>query len=667
MTEPWLNNVRGDQVLPLINLNKKIIRVEAGPGTGKTFGLVRRVQRILHPDGLNVQGKDVLVVAFNRVIARQLQADISECLKTSEHDGEPRIRTVHALCLEVINQPLRILMEHERDAMLYDVREAFPSLKETYKKHKDTEQALAEHEAKIADHPKLWQAVKRWLTKHGAQLISELPALLLSRIRGGDFKGEVYDHVVVDEFQDLTPAEQQLFFALRKRNGSLVVLGDPRQSIYAFRGNDRQGLSKLEALISSTSLKVNDVPMTECQRCPEQIVMAANRLMILSAAAAMSPGSSAIAETYVLTWSTPRAEAKGIAKALVDSIAEHPMDKHLVMVTRRNFGYWLRHEIKALNKDLKVDLNFSESLLETWPVREAFLYFCLRADPDAPTWRAWLGYQAAPTGKAFVAAQRNAGAYLKLLKSLKSFDGAAVEAIAGSDSKPQGGGGKNVKERSERFVALNRRFEWNGKDAREFIDAVLADDTWITDALDDRETPAIDMEICRDKTRAMLQDLQQSKPGKPADFYLKEVAQSLRYQIATREPFIPEEKADIQVATLWGAKGITADRVFILGLCEEAIPGARRPEYPGDDDDYLEEQRRLFYVSITRSKNLLVLSRALSMSFQEAASMGLQGRYPKTGFWTNLESSQFLQEIEPHLPGAIDGDEWLEAMLVKSA
>jgi superfamily I DNA/RNA helicase len=52
------------------------------------------------------------------------------------------------------------------------------------------------------------------------------------------------------------------------------------------------------------------------------------------------------------------------------------------------------------------------------------------------------------------------------------------------------------------------------------------------------------------------------------------------------------------VATLWGAKGVTAEHVYILGVCEEGIPGERRDEYPGTEADYMEEQRRLFYVSI---------------------------------------------------------------------
>lgn len=75
MCRSWNEGVRGREVLPLINLNAETIRVEAGPGTGKTFGLVRRVERILHPEGLAASGRDVLVVAFNRVISKQLQLE----------------------------------------------------------------------------------------------------------------------------------------------------------------------------------------------------------------------------------------------------------------------------------------------------------------------------------------------------------------------------------------------------------------------------------------------------------------------------------------------------------------------------------------------------------------------------------------------------------------
>src|SRR5215467_13148029 len=129
ISESWNDGVRGTQVLPLINTDAETMRVEAGPGTGKTFGLVRRVERIMHPEGLGVSGKDVLVVAFNRVIAKQLGTEINERLQTFDHEGSPRIRTIHALCLEVIGEILRLLLPHEREAMVYDVLEKYSSLR----------------------------------------------------------------------------------------------------------------------------------------------------------------------------------------------------------------------------------------------------------------------------------------------------------------------------------------------------------------------------------------------------------------------------------------------------------------------------------------------------------------------------------------------------------
>ena len=86
------------------------------------------------------------------------------------------------------------------------------------------------------EHHELWQGARQWLVRHKAHLVSDLPRLLLARLKGGDFPEKGFDFVIVDEFQDLTAGEQELMFRLRRAGGQLVVLGDPRQSIYTFRG-----------------------------------------------------------------------------------------------------------------------------------------------------------------------------------------------------------------------------------------------------------------------------------------------------------------------------------------------------------------------------------------------------------------------------------------------
>jgi DNA helicase-2/ATP-dependent DNA helicase PcrA len=659
MPKSWNHDVRGTQVPLLINSDADTIRCVAGPGSGKTFGLVRRVERILHPEGLAIDGHDVLVVAFNRVIARQLRDDIHARLNTFECKHQPVIRTIHALCVEVIGEELRMLLPHEVDAMIYDVLEEYPPVAARYEDFYEAGQALRDHEAGHVEHLLLWQAARKWLLRHKAHLVSDLPRLLLERLKGGDFPDQGYGYVIVDEFQDLTPGEQELMFRLRRAGGQLVALGDPRQSIYTFRGNDRQGLAKLETLVGDGGV-ITDVSITECQRCPKRIVVAANKLMSLSGVDEMVPVSDAVANIHVVTWKKPEAEAAGMAVAIVKNIQAHPNERHLAMVTRRQFGYWLRDKIAEHDPKLRVELGFSEGLLESWAAREAFLIFCLLIDPDRPTWRAWLGYNNSLTGKDFSAPRRSASAYLKLLTGASdAITEAMIEALAAEPrGKPRGAGGIAIWDRAKRFLDLRSKFDWNGEDAEGFVTNLFDPQHWIGSTYDAEKVDgaSLDLQLLREKTLALLNQ-EKEKPGNPPLQRLRSVAERLRHQIATNEPLDTGEPSSLHVATLWGAKGVTAEHVYILGACQEALPGQRRDEYPGTDADYCDEQRRLFYVSITRAKETLVISRALLVGRGPSKQLGLT---VTTGsrFWADLKMSPFLHDIMGQMPTAVPGDAW---------
>lgn len=660
LSAPWNKEVKGKQVLPLINDDAPVIRVEAGPGTGKTFGLVRRVVRILHPQGLNCSGKKVAVVAFNRVIAKQLSEDIEEELKHSPHDEMPVIQTVHGFCLRLVGEDIRILLPHEREAMLYDILCDYPQVKNAFENHREAEQALHDHEAKIHEWPELWQAVQLWLTRHKARLISDLPGLLLDRIKGGDFAGSQFDHVIVDEFQDLTPAEQELFLKLRSPQGELVVLGDPRQSIYAFLGNERKGLAKLAEHPLLAGIPMHDCPMTECHRCPKEIVLAANKLMSLAEAMPMTPISDTQAKTLVVCWKTPESEAKGMAARIKDQIQSSPVDhKHLAMVTRRQFGYRLRDELAKLDPEITIELGFSESILEFWPVREAFLFFCLLADPDPPTWRAWLGYRIPSANKNHLAPKRNAPAYLNFLSRCEdSISAASVLQLSGeSRTTNRGEGGRALGDRACRFRDLLKGKPWDGMGAGDFIHTILDPEMWIGGNADDTVTAKLDLQILRDNALQILADLESQGKLKERDDQLRQGARQLRYSIATREPLATESKSRLKVTTLWGAKGLNAHHVYVLGLCREAIPGIRTAEYPGTDADYYEEQRRLFYVTITRSRETLVLSRPKKIKPGDAQKLNLRVGAPNSHY-SELQMCPFLRDIMDTLPTAVDGEKF---------
>ena len=657
--ESWNDGVRGDEVPRLINSDAQMIRVESGPGTGKTFGLIRRVHRLMHPDGLGVPGSEILVVAFNRVIAKELRAEIASELLGAGISELPKIHTLHALCLRIIEEEMRLLLPHESEAMLYDVLHLYPKIRSRYEKrpYDHTTQALHDHEAGHKEDTELWQAVMQWLDRHNAALISDLPRRVLDRIRGGDFRNHRYRYVIVDEFQDLTSAEQELFFRLRSEDGQFLALGDSRQSIYAFRGNAREGLRRLDEWANKTALNLADLPLRQCQRCPRRIVKAANQLMSLSDAEQMKPGSQEPGDIHVLLWHTPRDEAQGMARKIFNRIRAHPDERHLVMVTRRQFGFWFRDALVNLAPDLDLDLSFEEGILESWAAREAFLFFCLLVDPDPPTWRAWLGYQD-PTKKKpplFKAPNRNAGAYLRLLKESNDLITEEVieELSKESRTKNRGPGGSNVWDRATRYLSLRDEVgNWRKYTPEEVLQTVFSERFWDMSA----EGSEVDLALLREKATQVLEEFEDEQT--PEEEWLQVLAQKLRYRVATREPLARDEDADVEVMTLWGAKGITADNVYVLGLCDEAIPGSRRDEYPGTESQYIEEQKRLFYVSLTRAKNTLVLSRAQEIGLIEAKRMGLQVSEKSFGNMADLQMSRFLRDIMSQLPDAMPGDSW---------
>lgn len=663
MNQPWNEGVKGTQVRPLINDDSKTIIVEAGPGTGKTFGLVRRVERILHPSGLAVQPENVLVVAFNRVIAQDLRKAIERRLKEAGSTSKlPVISTIHALCRSAIGKELRLLMDHEREPLIYDVLQMFPELRTDYD-YKKASQSLALHEANLESHPTLWQGVERWLIRHKAALLSDLPQLLLNSLKGGDFTDTAYDHVIVDEYQDLTAAEQELFRRLTRAGGSMVALGDPRQSIYAFRGNDRLGLGRL----ANDRPDPKKITMTECQRCPNTVVEASNRLMSLSGAQPMVSTNPAAAEIATVHWLTPQAEAKGMAKAIVANLEAHPQDRHLVMVTRRQFGTMLRRHLRGLRDDLDVEMNFSEDLLESWAAREAFLFLSLMVDPDAPTWRAWFSYQNSDSGKKYRAPKRSSPAYLRFLADCD--DIITVDAVErfSREAKPKslGEGTKCLHQRALRFASLKSATGWDGiPDSASRLDGVFDSDIWVGPAYEDADLAREDLRILLLQCKQLLADERMNQL--PEDERLTHVLRDLRYLIATREPMresvdssdAPEQpRLRVQIATLWGAKGVTADHVYVIGLCEEAIPGERESDYPGTAEDHREEQRRLFYVSITRTTRTLVLSRPKKIQQGDASKLRLTLTDNKA--WGELHASPFLRDILPVVPDSVEGDEWL--------
>ena len=134
----------------------------------------------------------------------------------------------------------------------------------------------------------------------------------------------------------------------------------------------------------------------------------------------------------------------------------------------------------------------------------------------------------------------------------------AIEELATGTKQPPGAGGKNLWNRAKRFVELKKQLRWDETSALALVEELFDIAMWGEQQLADPATARLDMELLRAKGCEICQECQIENPDSTTQQILKAVASRLRYQIATREPFVTDVKTDLNIATLWGAKGITA-------------------------------------------------------------------------------------------------------------
>lgn len=109
--------------------------------------------------------------------------------------------------------------------------------------------------------------------------------------------------------------------------------------------------------------------------------------------------------------------------------------------------------------------------------------------------------------------------------------------------------------------------------------------------------------------------------------------------------------------TFHGSKGLTARVVILAGLCDGMMPGRDDQLSPDEAQADLEEQRRLFFVGVTRTTETLVLSHYSWLPTAVAMPLGARLGVKRPGGSLTV-ASPFLQELGHELPKAVRGQDW---------
>ena len=606
------------------------LRVRAGPGTGKTFALMRRVARLLEE---GVTGRRVLVSTFTRMAA----SDLKEAVVQLNVPGAGLVRatTIHAYCFGVLKRHdvLEITGRVPRPVLDFECRFLVEDLcGGTYGDVHERRRRLKAFEAAWArlqdDHPgwprnavdQAFQAeLLDWLRFHRAMLIGELVPEALRYLRNNPAARELghFIHILVDEYQDLNVAEQSIIDLLAGC-GALTIVGDEDQSIYSFKYAHPDGIEDFHLRHSESE----DKTLSTCRRCPTAIVMMANQLIANNtrrASRALIPREeNGEGEVHIVQWRNIEAEADGLARFVRDRVATAQVQpgQILVLAPGRVFGYAIRDALNRL--DVQAHSFFQEQALEGDPkqieasrTQQAMTLLALLVDRvDSVALRCWCGFGSQSL-------RRPAWARVRQLCE-ESGDAISVvleEIRNNRRSLPYGG-------------SLRARLEELSRDLEE-CGALAGQD------LIDRLFPADD---------DAFQTLRELASGVPANADAETLLDTLRTSIT--QPVLPTDVDYVRVMSLHKSKGLTADLVIVMGCVEGLVP---RVDYGGAGQDMvLEEQRRLFYVALTRTRQTLVLSSVTNLPADVAHRLRARSR---------TITSRFIHELGPARPAAILGTE----------
>ena len=573
--------------------------VVAGPGSGKTRVLTRRIARLV---ASGVDPSQIMAITFTRRAAGQMRQRLSALLSTGL--GAMQVGTFHRLALSLLRElgcePKLVLDEVEarrlQEGALADAglsgsvtaasqaislakaaAQGPDEIAEEWRPHYDAYQA-ALHAAGACDYDDILLDLLRLL---------EGDAAVREQVRAR------FPYLLIDEFQDLNAAQYRLVLQLAGAGAGLMAIGDPDQAIYSFRGASPAYFVHLRDRFSDTQL----FHLGANYRSQGHIVEAAAAVVGHNPGreaielAAMRPGKERIRLIEV-----PSETAEGIA--VVREIARMVGGTDMVQTDAGAEGTRSFADFAVLFRTGR-----QGQVLEECFRKEGLPYRLVGQK----------GFLQAPAVRAALAFARYAAISQEDLRRWQALEAMGVEPHILRQVRR----GELSAAAQDRVEALEARIaEYRQWAAQEGAGAWVR--RWQAEFGDPEDEDLEHLARVGDAAGTLAQLLETVLLGAEADY---------------EERGGPQGPEAVALMTLHAAKGLEFPVVFICGVEDGLIPFRER-------DADLAEERRLFYVGMTRAEEELVLLRARSRQ-----------RY---GERVQCTLSPFVEEIPAQLLGRED-------------
>ena len=584
--------------------------VVAGAGSGKTRVLTHRIAHLIEEH--RVSPFEILAITFTNKAAGEMKERIGKLVGPVAQ--KMWISTFHSACVRILRRdaqrlgyPSTFTIYDQADAVRltgYVIRDLnidpkrFPprSVHAAISAAKNegldaadyTDRASVIHERKIAD---VFTEYQARLLKAGAMDFDDLLGVTVDLFRR---EPEVLAHyqrrfgnVLVDEYQDTNPVQNDLVMLLGEEHRNVCVVGDLDQSIYAFRGADMRNLLEFESTFPDATVVV----LEQNYRSTQTILDAANA--VIANNASRKPKD---------LWTEAGAGAK-----IVKFQGEDEGDE----------AQWVAHQISSLHEggdlrwsDLAV---FYRTNAQSRVIEEQFL-------------RSGIPYRVVGGTRFYDRREiKDALAYLKAV--VNPTDEVSVKRVLNVPKRGVGDqtvGRLDAYARSHDLTFMDALRRWDdaevsARSARGIESFISLVDALATE-VDDGPAPLLERIVERTGYAAELE----AERSIEAEGRLENLAElvGMAREFETVDEFLEQvslvadtdqlpdtddpSDTGVVLMTLHAAKGLEFPVVFMVGMEESVFPHMRSLTEPAE----LEEERRLCYVGIPRARERLFLSLA---------------------------------------------------------
>ena len=646
--EDYLSQLNDSQKLPTIHKNGPIM-VIAGAGSGKTRVLTYRIAYLME---MGVDPFSILSLTFTNKAAREMKSRISQIVGESESKSL-WMGTFHSIFARILRSESELLgyssnftiydtqdsdrliatiikeLKLDKDLYKYkNIRNRISSLKNnlvTVKAYLSNQELVQQdNESRRPMFGKVYQTYVNRCFKASAmdfddlllktnELLNRFPEVLAKY-------QERFKYIHVDEYQDTNHSQYLIVKALADKYENLCVVGDDAQSIYGFRGANIENILSFQKDYSDSTV----YRLEQNYRSTKNIVNAANSVInnnINKLEKEVWTENESGEKIEINQSITDSEEGRFVSSSIFENKNNLQLNNDAFAVLYRTNAQSRSIEDALRRKNIPYQVYGGLSFYQRKEIKDILAYLRVIVNPnDEESIKRIINFPTRGIGQTTLdkllifANEKN----ISLYETLENLNSEEININSGTKNK------------LNEFLLLIKSFQLlNEKlNAFEIVEEVLKR-IGIINVLKSEGTPESISRI--ENIEELINGIKDFIEGEEEVVDSKGTLSDFLEDVALASELdkdINESEKKVSLMTIHLAKGLEFNHVYIVGLEEDLFPSALSSTTRAD----LEEERRLFYVAITRAKKKVTITYAKT-------------RY-RWGKLNDCEPSRFIKEID---------------------